>query len=220
MLRFTDTSRSAGRAAEVARRSPELSVANRTLTRMTMLSTVPEWVRPPPQTVMRMEDFLLRLYGRTKSPETLGAWACLDWLAGRGGEQSRGPLTRHGFPTAAAARGDMHVADAIAEGEPYPGPRWWAACGITSADQMSTAEWTDRIVSPYERAYCHGVRVAFGWLLGVIHDAGHLAPVLDGKGAPIPPADRDAYARYLRELVLPSAGSPAASRPGRTVPTC
>jgi len=194
-----------------------MSVASCTLTRMTMPNTVPEWVRPPQRVVMRLEDFLLRLYGRTKSPETLGAWACLDWLAGRDGEHNRGPLTRRGLPVKAAARGDMHVAAAIAEGEPYPGPRWWAARGIAAADQMSAAEWTDRIVSPYERAYCHGVRVAFGWLLGVIDDAGHLAPVLDGKGTPIPLADRDAYARYLRELVLPPNGSPATNRPGRTV---
>jgi len=170
---------------------------------MTTLSTVSGWVRQPPGAVMRVEDFLLRLYGRTKSPETLGSWACLDWLAARDGEQGRGPLTRRGLPVAAAARGDMQVADAIAEGEPYPGPRWWDARGIGIADRMSAAEWADRIVSRYERAYCHGVRVGFGWLLGVIDDAGHLAPVLDGEGDPIPPADRDAYAGHLRELVKP-----------------
>ena len=61
----------------------KLSVVGCTLVHMTTLSTVPEWVRPPSRAVMRMEDFLLRLYGRTKSPETLGAWACLDWLASR-----------------------------------------------------------------------------------------------------------------------------------------
>ena len=191
-------------------------MANCTLARMTMLSTVPEWVRPPPRAVMRVEDFLLRLYGRTKSPETLGAWACLNWLAGRDGEQNRGPLTRRGLPVEAAARGDMHVADAIAEGEPFPGARWWSARGIAAADQMSAAEWLDRITSPYERTYCHGVRVAFGWLLGVIDDAGHLAPVLDEKGAPIPPADRDAYARYLRELVEPPVGASTGRRPVST----
>ncbi len=166
-----------------------------------------------------MEDFLLRLYGRTKSPETLGAWACLDWLAGRDSEQNRGPLTRRGQPVEAAARGDMHVADAIAEGEPYPGPRWWTAHGIADADRMSMTEWADRIVSPYERAYCHGVRVAFGWLLGVVDDVGHLAPVLDSEGAPIPAADRGAYARFLRDLVAsPSSVAPAASQPRRSVP--
>ena len=59
----------------------------------------------------------------------------------------------------------------------------------------------------------------FGWLLGVVDDAGHLAPVMDGEGVPIPTADRDAYARYLRELVdLPPNSATSASRPGRTVP--
>lgn len=180
---------------------------------MLVLSMIPEWVRPPPLAVAHMEEFLLRLYGRTKSAETLGAWACLDWVPGRPEAGGRGPLTRRSQPTEAAARGDMQVADAIAEGEPYPEPRWWEAHGIAVEDRMPVADWAKRIVSPYEQAYSHGVRVAFGWLLGIVDDAGHLAPTVGRNGVPIPPADREAYARYLRELV-----DHASSRPGRTVP--
>lgn len=177
-----------------------LSVVRRTLAPMTTLSTVPEWVRLPPPATVCMEGFLLRLYGRTKSPEVLGAWACLDWLGGWQGERTRGPLTRRGLPTEAAARGDMQVASAIAEGATYPSPTWWDGLGIAVSDRMPAEEWATRIASEYERHYCHGVRVAFGWLLGVVDDAALLAPIRDGEGARIPAADRDAYRRHLREI--------------------
>lgn len=152
-----------------------------------------------------MEDFLLRLRGRTQSAETLGAWTGLYWLVAPEGERDRGPLTRRARPTEEAVRGEFRVADAIAEGEPYPGPSWWVQRGIPGADRMPVSEWDVRIGSPYERFYCHGVRVALGWVLGIIGDPGLLAPIRDGYGVLIPPADRDAYANYLREIARPTA---------------
>ncbi len=181
------------------------------------LSTVPDWVRPPPRAVARMEDFLLRLRGRTKSAETLGAWASLYWLGASEGELTQGPLTRRGLPTEDAARGEFRVADAIAEGEPYPGPAWWEQRGIAAADRMPVTEWDIRIGSPYERYYCHGVRVALGWVLGIVDDPALLAPIRDGDGIHIPPADRDAYAAHLREIAQPSA-RPRTGEQGRAVP--
>jgi len=180
-------------------------VVGRTLAGMSELRTVPGWVRPPPRAVARMEDFLLRLRGRTQSAETLGAWAGLYWLVAPEGERDRGPLTRRALPTEGAVRGEFRVADAIAEGEPYPGPAWWVQRGIAAADRMPVSEWDVRIGSPYERFYCHGVRVALGWVLGIIDDPGLLAPIRDGDGVHIPSSDRDAYARYLREIVRPTA---------------
>lgn len=175
-------------------------MVGRTLADMPKLSPVPDWVRPPPRAVARTEDFLLRLRGRTQSAETLGAWAGLYWLMAPDGEQDRGPLTRRVLPTEDAVRAEFRVADAIAEGETYPGPAWWVQRGIPAADRMPMIEWDVRIGSPYERYYCHGVRVALGWVLGIIDDPGLLAPIRDGDGVHIPLADRDAYGGYLREI--------------------
>ncbi len=196
-----------------------LSVVGRTLVPMRMLSTVPEWVRPPRPAVVRMEGFLLRLYGRTKSPEVLGAWACLDWLGGWLGEKTRGPLILRGLPTEAAARGDMRVASAIAEGETYPGPAWWDGHAIAVGDRMPVEEWATRIASEYERHYCHGVRVAFGWLLGVVDDPALLAPVRDGEGARISMVDREAYRCHLREIAQLAAGPEVPGDRRRAIPT-
>lgn len=196
-----------------------LSVVGRTLAPMTTQSTVPEWVRPPPPAVVSTEAFLLRLYGRTKSPEVLGAWACLDWLGGWLDAKTRGPLTRRGLPTEAAARGDMQVASAIAEGETYPGPAWWDGHGIAVGDRMPVEEWATRIASEYERHYCHGVRVAFGWLLGVVDDAALMAPIRDGDGARIPTTDRDAYRRHLREIAQLGVGPEVPGERRRAIPT-
>jgi len=190
-------------------------VVGRTLADMSDLSTVPGWVRPPPRAVARMEDFLLRLRGRTKSAETLGAWASLYWIAAPEGEGDQGPLTRRGRPTEDAARGEFRVADAITEGEPYPAAAWWAQRRIAATDRMPVAEWGIRVDSPYERYYCHGVRVALGWMLGIIDDPALLAPIRDGDGVSIPPADRNAYAGHLREIARPSA-RPLAGEQGRT----
>ncbi|MHA6784322.1 hypothetical protein ACVGOW_25500 [Pseudonocardia saturnea] len=71
------------------------------------------------------------------------------------------------------------------------------------ADRMPVTEWNIRISSPYERYYCHGVRVALGWVLGIIDDPALLAPIRDGDGVLITPADRDVYAGYLREISRP-----------------
>jgi hypothetical protein len=172
---------------------------------MSELSTVPGWVRPPSRAVARMEDFLLRLRGRTQAAETLGAWAGLYWLVAPEGGRDRGPLTRRALPTEDMVRGEFRVADAIAEGEPYPGSAWWVQRGIPAAERMPVSEWDVRIGNPYERFYCHGVRVALGWVLGIIDDPALLAPIRDGNGALIPPADRDAYAEYLREIARPTA---------------
>ncbi len=151
-----------------------------------------------------MEDLLLRLRGRTQSAETLGAWAGLYWLVAPEGQRDLGPLTRRALPTEDVVRGEFRVADAIAEGEPYPGPVWWVERGIALADRMPAAEWDSRIGSSYERFYCHGVRVALGWVLGIIDDPALLAPIRDGDGVRIPLADRDAYAGYLREIARPT----------------
>src|SRR6478752_3369042 len=59
-----------------------LWVCSCTLTDMARLSSVPDWVRPSLRAVASVEDYLLRLFGRTRSSEVLGGHAALAWLGG------------------------------------------------------------------------------------------------------------------------------------------
>lgn len=183
---------------------------------MAKLSTVPEWVRPPLRAVARVEDFMLRLYGRTKSPEVLGSWVCLSWLGAADGERTNAPFARC-LPTEVAAFRKLRIADRVAEGYRCPSPSWWAARGIEPGDRLTAAQWDEQIYNPHDRAHAHGVRVALGWLLGELdlHEVEHMAPIHFEDGRRIDPADRELYAERLRELVTPHA-EPAVTRPART----
>ena len=57
---------------------------------MARLTSVPDWVRPPLRAVASVEDYLLRLFGRTRSSEALGGHAALAWLGGVDGRRDRG----------------------------------------------------------------------------------------------------------------------------------
>lgn len=69
------------------------------------------------------------------------------------------------------------------------------------------------VENPYERFYCHGARVALGWVLGIINDPGLLTPIRDGDGAPIPDEDREVYRAHLRAIApIPAVGCSASER--------
>lgn len=172
----------------------------RTLTGMSKLRSVPGWVRPPLRSVSATEAFLLWLFGRTRSPDVLGAWTCLSWLGAEEGEQTPGPLVRRGLPTEVAAWTDMYVANQIAEGKPYPPSSWWASHGIDVRDRMTPQQWAERAGSLYERLHAHGTAVALAWLLGKVDDPTLMAPIRDGDGRLIPSADRDEYSSVLLRL--------------------
>jgi hypothetical protein len=86
------------------------------------LSSVPGWVRPSPDAIVAIEDYLLRLFGRTRSPEVLRGHSALACLGGAEGEQTLGPLARRaGLPcgdrrrvgndVGGRARGGVQVVD-------------------------------------------------------------------------------------------------------------
>ena len=88
------------------------------------------WVRRPPAVVAEVEDFLLRLHGRTRSSEVLGAWSTLAWL---GGLHPQPPLTvRPDRVTQDRAIAEFLIAQRVSAAEPYPSSAWWAeqGCGL------------------------------------------------------------------------------------------
>lgn len=175
------------------------------LLRMARLQSVSGWVRPSLFAVAATEEFLLWLFDRTRAPQALGSWSSLSWLRAAEGERTPGPLVRHGLPTEVAAWADAAVADAIANGDPYPALSWWAVRGIDTEDRMTPEQWIPRTASLYERHYAHGVAVALGWLLGSIDDPALMAPIRDGDGECISAATRDEYRSVLRKLAEPPA---------------
>lgn len=192
----------------------KLSVVASTLAGMAKLSTVPGWVRPPLRAVTRVEDFTLRLYGRTKSPEVLGSWICLSWLGADEGERTNAPFGRC-LPTEVAAFRKLRIADRIAEGFRYPAASWWASFGIEPVDRLSVEQWDEQVYNLHDRAHAHGVRVALGWLLGELDldEVGHMAPIHFEDGLRVDPAERELYANRLRELVmLPAVPESAPTR--------
>lgn len=177
-----------------------------TVVSMSKLSGVPEWVCPRVRAVSGTESFLLWLFDRTRSPEVLGSWSSLSWLAGAEGEQTVSPLGRRGPPTEVVAWAEMTVANAVADGGRYPSSSWWAARGIDTRDRMPPEQWAARVGSGYEREYAHGVAVALGWLVGEVDDPTLMAPNRDGDGDLVVAADREEYRSVLRELSVTSAG--------------
>jgi len=184
---------------------------------MGRLRAVPGWVRPPLRAVARVEDFTLRLYDRTRSPEVLGSWTALTWLdATSADEPTPGPYGR-GLPTHAAALQALRVADALAEGCRYPPETWWTARGFGPADRLAVELWDQQAHNLYDRAYAHGVRVALGWLLGELHlhEVGHMAPIHHEDGGRVDGDDRELYAQRLRDLVA-DVPTPAVRKPVTT----
>jgi hypothetical protein len=162
---------------------------------------VPTWVRPSPNAVIHIEDYLLRLFGQTRSPEVLGSHSALAWLGGADGEQTIGPLAWRAAPDEELAWSFLAVADTLAEGEPYPPPAWWAQRrGIAP---MTAEHWVRLTGSWYERHYAHGVTCGLGWVLGEIDDPAIMAPVRTGDGGAISFAEREEYRTRLRAFALP-----------------
>lgn len=111
------------------------------------------------------------------------------------------------MPTKARAWAALLVADAIADGAPYPRPPWWTSRRIARSDRISAAAWAARVADGYTRQYMHGVTVALAWLLGQSSDPRLMAPLFDGSANRICAADREAYQARLGAVVL----SPGAS---------
>jgi hypothetical protein len=169
---------------------------------MARLTSVPGWVRPPVRAVASVEDYLLRLYGRTRSAEALGGHAALAWLGGVDGGATVGPLVWRAAPDhVELVWSFLAVADVLAEGEPYPSASWWRE--RRGIGPMSPLQWAKRAESWVERQYAHGVTCALGWVLGEIDDPALMAPLHDGAGAVIPFAEREEYRIRLRACALP-----------------
>lgn len=180
----------------------KLSVAGRTLDSMAKLSTIPGWVRRPLAAVSGVEHFLLRLYGRTKSPEALAGYSALSWLEGENGAETMGPLLWAAPPQERFANAFLAVADALAEGEPYPAPAWWrseAGC----LGPMTQAQWSERAGSWPERFYAHGVVYALGWVLGLFDDPAVMAPLHCGDGSSVGYGAREEWRVRLRACAVP-----------------
>ena len=178
---------------------------------------MPGWVVPPLRAVARVEDFTLRLYDRTRSPEVLGAWTSLAWLGTTDlavGEQILGPYGR-GLPTHVAAFQALRIADALAEGYRHPPESWWAARGFDPAARIGAQEWEQLVYDLHERAHAHGVRVALGWLLGELpyEAVGSMAPIHHQDGRRVDAHDRELYAQRLRELADLDSAAPAVHTP-------
>ncbi|MGD9986343.1 hypothetical protein [Pseudonocardia sp.] len=175
---------------------------------MSRLSSVPEWVCPPLRAVANIELFLLAEYRRTQAPQALGSWVSLSWLGAAAGERTPGPLGE-GLPSKAAAWSSMLVADALAEGEPYPPPGWWAVHEIAPEDRLTPGAWELRAGDSYVRHYMHGVVVTLGWLLGELTDPRLMAPFFDGAARRIPVAELELCRARL--LVLSASPHPVAT---------
>jgi hypothetical protein len=176
-----------------------VSPVGRTLEAMAKLSTVPAWVRRPLPAVAGVEDFLLRLYRRTESPEALAGFIALSWL---GGDEAAGPLLWAAPPEERFANAFLAVADALAEGEPYPAPEWWdAEAGCLRP--MIEAQWNERGGSWPERFYAHGVVCALGWVLGVFDDPAIMAPLRCGDGNSVGYGPREEWRFRLRACAVP-----------------
>lgn len=167
-----------------------------TLTPVARLQVLPEWVDLPLSVVAGAESAVLTFFDATRAPQALGSWISLAWLGSEQSQPTTGPFGPE-WPTEQAAWAAMLMAGAIADGEPYPAPAWWAARGIPRAARMSQEEWAKRTDSGWERHYARGVAVALGWVTGELPDPQAMTPLLDGAAEPIPAADR---ARYRYEL--------------------
>jgi hypothetical protein len=175
---------------------------------MARLMGVPDWVRPSKRAVAAVEDYLLRLFGRTRSSEALGGHAALAWLGGMDGDATVGPLVwRAGPDRVDLAWSFLAVADVLAEGDPYPSAAWWRE--RRGIGPMSPLQWARRAESWVERQYAHGVTCALGWVLGEIDDPALMAPLHTGSGAVIPFAEREEYRIRLRACALPDAARAA-----------
>ncbi len=169
---------------------------------MARLNGVPGWVRPPLRAVADVEHYLLRLFGSTKSPEALAGFGSLSWLGGAEGEQTRGPLPWRAAPTAAVADGLVAVANALAEGEPYPSPLWWRR-EVSGLGPMTKPLWEEHSGPMSQRFYAHGVVCALGWARGLFDDPAILAPIHRGDGSTVSFGEREEYRVRLRGFAIP-----------------
>lgn len=169
---------------------------------MAKLRALPDWVAHPLSAVSAAESAVLNFFDATRAPQALGSWISLAWLGAERGEQTTGPFCRE-WPTEQAVWAAMLIAGAIADGEVYPVPAWWAARGIPRAARMSPSEWDKRTDSGWERHYARGVAVALGWITGELPDPQAMAPAVDGSADPIPTADRARHLAVLQRISSP-----------------
>lgn len=177
-------------------------MVRRILAAVAKLHAVPAWVRRPLPAVSGVEDFLLRLYRRTESPEALAGFIALSWLGGEDGAETAGPLLWAAPPEERFANAFLAVADALAEGEPHPPPEWWRA-EAGSLGPMTETQWNERAESWPERFYAHGVACALGWVLGVFDDPAIMAPLHRGDGSSVGRGPREEWRVRLRACAVP-----------------
>jgi hypothetical protein len=173
-----------------------------------VVSVVPGWVRRPAAVVAATEDYLLRVYGWTSSPEALGSRTALAWV---GGLDAAPPFCTHpAAPSWRTAAAVFDVAAGVMRDEPYPTAQWWAENGESLDRELSAAWWVSNAAYGHSRSYAGGVAVALGWAMGVIGDPAHMIPVHRDDGTKLLPAQRVRYAVALRRI---SGLHPADGRP-------
>lgn len=171
-----------------------------TLTGMSRVTAVPEWVQRSRLIVAAAEEFLLWLYGQTGSPDALGSRVALAWVAGCD-DVSGAPMTHCPFePVQRRAIGEFMVAEAISGAKPYPPASWFDQYGITGEDVPTRSFWEAHAGWESTRSYARGVTIALGWLFGAIDRAEMMTPQFYEDGAEIPEADREACAQLLHSL--------------------
>jgi hypothetical protein len=163
------------------------------------IRAVPEWVTRSRMIVSATEDFLLWLFGETGSPEVLGSRLALAWIGGI--DDTTSPMTHAAAaPTQRRGIAEFMVAEAISNGEPYPGPPWFAEQCLPTGEAPSQGFWEVHAGYAATRSYALGVTTAVGWAFGVVEDVAMMTPVYWEDGTELSDGDRRVCAATLRDL--------------------
>ena len=160
---------------------------------------MPEWVSRSRLIVSATEAFLLWLFGETGSPEVLGSRLALAWIGGI--DDTTSPMVHAAAsPTKRRVITEFMIAEAISQGEPYPGEPWFAEQGLPAGEVPSQGFWEAHASYTAMRSYALGVTSAVGWAFGVIEDVAMMTPVYWEDGSELSAGDRRVCAASLREL--------------------
>jgi hypothetical protein len=164
-----------------------------------VIRAVPEWVTRSRLIVSATEDFLLWLFGETGSPDVLGSRLALAWIGGL--DDTTSPMVHAAAPpTKRRAIAEFMIAEAISQGEPYPGAGWFAERHLPVTEVPPAEFWQVHAGYAGTRSYALGVATAVGWAFGVIEDVATMTPVHWEDGAELSDGDRQVCAAALRAL--------------------